>query len=82
MRIRVFFIVGSRADVFSDRLFVLGADLALPRPSERSSRQRRIEAFRSDQIADSRPSTQPCPAPDAVAIGRDAGVRLRDTHEF
>jgi len=35
MRIRVFVTVDSMADAFSDRLFVVGVDLALPRPSER-----------------------------------------------
>jgi hypothetical protein len=34
MRIRVFITVGPTADSFSDRLFIVGADVALPRSGE------------------------------------------------
>jgi len=35
MHIRMFVTIGPTADSFPDRLFVIGADVALPRPSER-----------------------------------------------
>jgi len=35
MHIRMFVTIGPTADSFSDRLFVIGADVALPRSSER-----------------------------------------------
>jgi len=37
MRIRMFVTVGPTADSFSDCLFVVGADVALPRSSECSA---------------------------------------------
>ncbi len=35
MRIRMFVTIGPTADSFSDRLFVVDADITLPRPGER-----------------------------------------------
>jgi len=37
MHIRMFVTIGPTADSFSDRLFVIGADVALPRSSERTT---------------------------------------------
>ena len=82
MRIRVFVAAGPTAGQFADCPFVVGVDLAPPRPGERPPRQRRIDASQATAISPAAVApTQPCPTPVARAVDHDADIRPRDTHE-